>query len=259
MARLNSLLRRTGLRKIVVALTKGGVGKTTTAVNLSAGLAASGFHTLLIDTDTQGQISTALGVQPEKGLADVLSDEMSVEEAVTSVRQNLWLLAGGVSLAGSKRMIARKDFGGEQVLSQQLEPLEGKFDFVVIDTAPGWDSLSINVLFYGQELLTPVSLEVLTLQGLLDFSNRISEVQEYHAGLKQKYVLPTFMDRRVKKSNEILEQLKNHFEPNQICHPIRYSVKISEAPGYGQSIYEYAPRSNGALDYKQLIRKVVAT
>jgi chromosome partitioning protein len=137
--------------------------------------------------------------------------------------------------------------------------VEGKFDFVVIDTAPGWDSLSINVLFYGQELLTPVSLEVLTLQGLLDFSNRISEVQEYHAGLKQKYVLPTFMDRRVKKSNEILEQLKNHFEPNQICHPIRYSVKISEAPGYGQSIYEYAPRSNGALDYKQLIRKVVAT
>ncbi|HIO05334.1 TPA: ParA family protein [Candidatus Poribacteria bacterium] len=107
--------------------------------------------------------------------------------------------------------------------------------------------------------MTTVSLEVPTLQELLGFSNCISEVQEYHAGIKQKYVLPTFMDRRVKKSNEILEQLKNYFEPNQVCHLIRYSVKISEASGYGQSIYEYAPRSNGAINYRQLIKKMVAT
>ena len=104
--------------------------------------------------------------------------------------------------------------------------------------------------------MTTVFLEVPALQELLDFSNRISEVQEYHAGM---IFLPTFMDRRVKKSNEILEQLKNYFEPNQICHLIRYSVEISEASGYGQSIYEYAPRSNGAINYKQLIKKMVAT
>ena len=110
------------MRKIAVALSKGGVGKTTTAVNLSAGLADLGARVLLVDMDTQGQAAKALGVKPKSGLADLISNSSAPDEAITQVRDRLWLLAGGRELVGLKREIARKDFGGERTVSDGLEP-----------------------------------------------------------------------------------------------------------------------------------------
>src|SRR5512139_537477 len=109
------------MKKIAVALSKGGVGKTTSAVNLAAGLAAAGKAVLLLDVDTQGQVGRALGANPEKGLSEVVTGEASFDEACASVRPNLWLLAGGRSLAGLKRMITRKDFGGETTLAEAMQ------------------------------------------------------------------------------------------------------------------------------------------
>ena len=243
------------MRKIAISLSKGGVGKTTTAVNLSAGLARTGYRVLLIDTDTQGQASRALGVASEAGLAELISGEASPAEAIQEVRERLYLLAGGRNLAGLKRTIDRKDFGGENTLAEGLEMLDSSYDYAILDTAPGWDSLTVNVLFYADEILAPVSMEILTVSGLLYFQQSIQAIQKYRPQLEIRYVLPTFMDGRVKKSEEILAQLQSVFH-EKLCSPIRYSVRLSEAPGFGQTIYEYAPASSGVEDYQALVERI---
>jgi len=244
-----------GPRKIAITLSKGGVGKTTTAVNLAAGLALAGFKVLLVDTDTQGQSSFMLGAKPKAGLTEFVNDELSLDETMIQVRDRLWLLAGGKSLAGLKRVIDRKDFGGEMTLNEKLSSIDKQFDYVIVDTSPGWDPLIVNVLFYVKEVLTPVSLEVLTLQGLVEFLKSMSAIQKYNKDVALKYILPTFHDKRVKQSNGILNKIVSLYG-NHVCSPIRYNVRLSEAPAYGQTIFEFAPGSPGAKDYRDLIRKV---
>ena len=244
------------MRKIAVALTKGGVGKTTTAVNVAAGLANAGQRVLLIDVDTQGQAGKMLGCQPTIGLAELAAGNAAPDQAIVPARENLWLLGGGKSLAGLKMLIARKEFGAERTLAEALSSLENKYDFVVLDSAPGWDALTVNVLFYAREVLSPVSLEVMTLQGLSDFAQSLASIQRYHPDLNLTYIVPTFFDRRVKKSDEIFAQLQTYY-PSQVCTPIRYSVRLSEAPGYAQTIFEFAPHSPGAEDYAALTERIL--
>jgi len=242
-------------RKIGVSLSKGGVGKTTTAVNLAAGLALSGARVLLVDTDTQGQSSYMLGVKPKAGLTELVTQELGPEDTVFKARENLWLLAGGKSLAGIKRLIDRKDFGGEMTLAETLKNLEKQYDYVVVDTSPGWDPLTVNVLFFVEEILVPVSLEVMSLQGLIQFLKSIASIRKYRKEVDLKYILPTFMDKRVRHPENILAKLEEVYG-DYVCTPIRYNVRISEAPAYGKTIYEFAPGSAGAEDYRELIRKV---
>lgn len=243
------------MRRIAISLSKGGVGKTTTAVNLAAGLARAGFTVLLVDTDTQGQVSKALGIKPAAGLAELVSGEARPEEALILARERLFLLAGGRALAGLKRSIDRKDYGGEKTLSEGLEILDSQYDYVILDTSPGWDTLTVNVLFYAEEILAPVSMEILTLSGLLDFQKSIEAIQKYRQELELRYILPTFLDKRVKKSEEILQQLKAYYK-DRVCTPVRYSVRLSEAPGFGQTIYEYSPASSGVEDYQALVERI---
>lgn len=245
------------MRKICISLSKGGVGKSSTCVSIAHGLALLGKKVLLVDTDDQGQDSFLLGVSPKYNLADVLNDDISAKEAIHLARENLWILSGGKALSGIKRAIGRKDFGAEQTLSQALAGLEGEFDFVIVDTSPSWDTLTINALFYCTEVLTPVSLEILTLNSLVEFAERLKSVQNFNKKLEYKYLLPTFLDRRVKKSTEILDQLRKYY-PNLLCEPVKYSVRISESAGFGKTIYEYAPNSSGAKDYENTVQRILA-
>ena len=242
-------------RILSISLSKGGVGKTTTAVNLSAALAITGRRVLLIDTDTQAQAGKALGYRPEIGLADYMLGNATFQQAIVEVRPNLHLLAGGHRLAAVKQVIAEADMRQEETLSAALMPYVHNYHYVVLDTSPGWDNLQINVLFFAQEVLTPVNLEVLSLDGLIEFTRRIEEVRRYH-DVELKYVLPTALDRRVKQTAEILPQLENHFS-GKVCAPIRYNVRLSEAPAHGQHIFEYDQTCNGARDYMQLTRRIV--
>lgn len=243
------------MRKIAVALSKGGVGKTTTAVNLSAGLANRGHKVLLIDCDTQGQTSANLGINPQAGLAEVIENKVPPEKALITARDRLYLLAGGRRLAEIKNLIARKDIRPEMTLSEALEPYDNMFDFCVLDTSPGWDALSVNVLFYAQEILSPISLEVLTILGFSEFIRSLEPIKKY-ASVDINYMLPTFLDGRVKKSDEILQQLREYYR-DKLCSPIRYNVRLSEAPGHGQTIFEYSPKSTGSTDYNLLTERVL--
>ena len=244
-----------GPRKICVTLSKGGVGKTTTSVNLSSGLALAGYKVLLVDTDTQGQSSYTLGKKPRAGLTELLTKELAPEECIIRARKNLWLLAGGKSLAGVKRIIDKKSFGAEWTLSATMKELDSRYDFIIIDTAPGWDQLIVNVLFYATEVLVPVALEAMPLQGLAEFMKSLGSIQKYRKEIVLKYIVPTFMDTRIKGPETIFSQLEQLY-PEYICPPIRYSESLSEAPSYGKSIFEFAPGSTAAADYKDLVRKV---
>ena len=242
------------MRKIAFTNAKGGVAKTTTCVNVGAGLALAGYRTLLVDCDTQGQITKSLGIRAGEGLADLVQGDAGLDDVQIEARENLFVISGGGTLSGVKRMISRRDMRSELVLSEALEDLRG-YDFVLLDTAPSWDVLSVNCLFYVDEILIPVSMEVLALQGIGDFLGRVNEVQQYREGLVIKGIIPTFYDGRVKKSAEIMEQLERHF-PDALWPAVRYNTKLSEAPGFGQHIFEYARKSNGAADYARLAQRL---
>jgi chromosome partitioning protein len=242
------------LRKIALTNAKGGVAKTTSCVNLGAGLALLGYRTLLVDCDTQGQVAKSLGVHAGEGLGELLQGEAGLGDVQVEARENLFVIAGG-SLSGAKRLISRRDMRSELVLSEALEDLNG-YDFVLLDTAPSWDVLNVNCLFYVDELLIPVSMEALALQGVGDLVSRVEQVQRYREDrVLKKSIIPTFYDGRVSKSAEILEQLKRYF-PGAVWPVVRYNVKLSEAPGFGQHIFEYAKRSNGAADYARLAKQL---
>ncbi len=252
------------MRKIAVAMAKGGVGKTTTAVNLAHGLSMLGKNVLLVDCDTQGQTSKFLGVDPEYGLYEFITRRdkngnfISRNEVIHSTRKNLWFLAGGIKLVELKNWLGEQAADVRQtILSTALVPQKGTLDYLIFDCAPGWDVLSVNILMAVDEVLCPVALQAPSLEGLKTFFGYLVSAQKLNSNLQLKYVLPTMFDRRTRQSFEIMKQLKKIFN-KQICDPIHYNVRLSEAPAHGQTIFEYRASAVGANDYNKLIRRVMS-
>jgi chromosome partitioning protein len=251
------------MRKIAVAMAKGGVGKTTTAVNLAHGLASTGKKVLLVDCDTQGQVAKFLGEKPLCGLYEFITERLedgqtiARNDTIHPCRENLWMLDGGI------RLVELKNWLGEQprdirqtVLAKKLIPKEGALDFLIFDCAPGWDVLSVNILMAASEVLCPVALQGPSMQGLKTFFRYLQSAQKINRELRLEYILPTMFDRRTRHSHEIFIQLKKYFS-RQICDPIHYNVRLSEAPANGQTIFEYDIRAQGARDYQILIRRIL--
>lgn len=250
------------MRKIAVAMAKGGVGKTTTAVNLAFGLARQGFRVLLVDGDTQGQAAKFLGADPHHGLYEFVTgcDEagkpVAKKDTLFPCRNNLWLLGGGIKLVELKHWLGEQPRSVRQiVLANSMVPKEGTLDYLIFDCAPGWDVLSVNILMAVSEVLCPVALQGPALEGLKTFFGYLMSAQRLNLELQLKYVLPTMFDQRTRHSFEILRQLRRLFR-KQICDPIRYNVRLSEAAVRGKTIFEYRTSAVSAKDYGKLLGRI---
>lgn len=250
------------MRKIAVAMAKGGVGKTTTAVNLAHGLARLGHRVLLVDCDTQGQTSKFLGVNPQYGLYEFVTGKdkngelIPKREVIYPTRKNLWLLGGGIRLVELKNWLGEQPRDVRQtILGNALLPKRGTLDYLIFDCAPGWDVLSVNILMAANEVLCPVALQGPSMEGLKTFFGYLLSAQKLNTELQLRYILPTMFDKRTKQSFIILSQLNKMFK-RQICDPIQYNVRLSEAPSFGKTIFEYHDQASGAEGYRRLIKRI---
>ncbi len=243
------------MRKIAIVGFKGGIGKTTTCVSLGAALALRGRRTLLIDTDTQANVSIALGINKyEKSLADILNRKVKAEECVLKARQNLDLLPSSLALfKAQQRMVL--EMAREEIFGELFIGLNG-YDYQLLDCAPSVSLLTINAVAYAEEVFIPVSMELLALAGARQFMAYLRDISRMLGkGAAIRLIIPTFYDPRRRVSELVLQALIKDFG-SRVTHPIRIDTLLSEAPGAGKTIFEYAHYSRGARDYARLAELV---
>ena len=235
------------MRKIAIVGFKGGIGKTTTCVNLGAALALRGHKVLLIDTDTQANLSVALGINSHK--------KSLAEECVIRARKNLDLLPSDINLfKAQQRMVL--EMAREEIFEELFAGLSG-YDYQLLDCAPSVTLLTVNALSYVDEVFIPVSMEMLALSSVEQFITYLKNVHTaLGKGAEIRLIIPTMYDPRRKVSEKVLRLLKK-LGP-RVTEPIWVDTKLSEAPGVGKTIFEYASRSRGAIDYAKLT-ELVAT
>ncbi|MBX3010996.1 MAG: ParA family protein [Caldilineaceae bacterium] len=235
---------------------KGGVAKTTTAVNLGAYLAHAGRRVLLIDTDPQGNATTSLGVDPrhiKRSLYQVLIEKMPIQQALTlTERVGLDLIPASPDLAGAEVEMARM-MARERLLSRALQPLLHSYDYILVDDPPSLGLLTVNGLTAAHGVLIPVQCEYLALEGLSMLLGTVQQVREVlNDRLALTGVLLTMYDSRTNLGQQIVEEVRNYFPDKVFRTIIPRNVRLSEAPSYGQTILSYAPNSPGALAYQTL-------
>jgi chromosome partitioning protein len=248
-------------RVIAVANQKGGVGKTTTAVNLGACLASLGKRVLLIDIDPQGNTTSGIGINKADvryDIYDVLINEIAAEEAVlpTSV-EHLSILPATIQLAGAEIELV-PTMSREVRLRQALQPLKSQFDYMLIDCPPSLGLLTVNSLTASDSVLIPIQCEYYALEGLSQLLNTIRMVQKHlNTSLEIEGVLLTMLDARTNLGLQVIEEVKKYFREKVYATVIPRNVRLGEAPSHGQSIIQYDPRSRGAEVYLELAKEVV--
>ncbi len=247
--------RGAGPRRIAVFNHKGGTGKTTTSVNLAAGLAEAGQRVLLVDADGQGNVGASLGIRGEHGLYHVLVHGTPVERAAVPVRANLDVLTSNELLAAAELHLARLP-NRDRVLRERLGDRASGYDVVVIDCAPALSLMNQNALVYADSVLVPVSCDYLSLVGVKQVLKTLKNVRELlKHDVAMLGVLPTFFDVRNSIARSCIESLQEHFG-DRCLTPIRVNTKLREAPSVRKTIFEHAPDSHGALDYMALVDRV---
>ncbi len=243
-------------RRIAILNQKGGTGKTTTAVNLAAGVAERGHKVLLIDTDAQGNVGVSLGVAGEQTLYHVLVDGVDPTDAAVPVRQHLDVITSDQTLAAAEIWLARQDPAQRaRVMTKRLNLMQvsRRYDYVIVDCGPSLNLLNQNALSYADEVVIPVTCDYLALVGVKQVLRTIKDVERHlqHA-VRVAAVLPTFYDGRTRLAREVHETLQGHFK-NKCLEPIRANTRLAEAPSHRKSIFEYAPQSHGAADYNRVV------
>ncbi len=237
---------------LAVANQKGGVGKTTTTVNLSTILAKKGKKVLLIDADPQGNATSGLGAEKEVELStyDVLVSDTPMKDVIqNTIIKNLKICPSNINLAGAEVELVSM-MSREQRLKEKLEDIKEKFDYIFIDCPPSLGLITLNSFTASDSVLIPVQCEYFALEGLGQLLNTINLVKKHlNKNIQIEGALLTMYDIRTNLSNQVVKEVKKYFEDKVYKTVIPRNVRLSEAPSYGMPITEYDPRSKGAKSY----------
>jgi chromosome partitioning protein len=238
---------------------KGGVGKTVTAVNLAACLAVLGKSVLLVDLDPQANVTSGLGVKKEAGIYEALAGQVSLDEIIVKrPGSNFWLVPSSQSLAGANIELVSNP-QREFFLKKLLDLVRTNYDFIIIDSPPSLGLLTLNTLVAADKILIPVQAEYYALEGLGQLLNTINLVREnLRPDLDILGAVITMYDSRSRLSEEVWRELYKHFPSKIFRTIIPRNIRLAEAPSFGKTILEYAPKSRGAKAYHRLAREILA-
>ena len=248
-------------RVIAITNQKGGVGKTTTAINLGAALAVSDVKVLLIDADPQGNTTSGLGIQKTLGLAtiyDVLIDGKQIEDAIchTSM-EGLDVLPADKNLVGVNLQLIGVD-DRESILRKHLAPIRDNYQFILIDCPPALDLLTLNALMAADAVLVPIQCEFFALEGVSELMDTIDRIRDsFDHPLKMEGILLTMFDDRTNLARQVAADLREFFQGEVFKTVIPRNIRLAEAPSHGKSILAYDPGSRGSESYIQLAKEVL--
>ena len=247
-------------RTIAIANQKGGVGKTTTTVNLGAALAELGFRVLVIDLDPQGNATTGLGINSrnlESSIYDVLLHDTPLDDCIepTAVR-NLFVAPATIDLAGAEIELVPA-FSRELRLRRAIESLDGQFDFTIIDCPPSLGLITVNGLAAATEIIVPIQCEYYALEGLGQLLKNVQLVQgNLNPRLEISAIVLTMYDARTRLAEQVAQEVRQHFGDRVCRMVVPRTVRLSEAPSFGQPIITFDPTSRGAIAYRELAKEV---
>ena len=251
------------MNKIIsISNQKGGVGKTTTAINLSAFLAIEKKKVLLIDIDPQGNASSGIGIERSKidrNIYDSLINQVPIQDVLISSQiENLDVLPSTLQLAGAEIELVNY-ISRENRLKQLIRPIKERYDYIIIDTPPSLGLLTLNALNSAHSVIIPVQCEYYALEGIGQLLNTITLVKEnLNPNLSIEGILMTMYDKRNNLSKEVMEEIDKHFHGSIFQSIIPRNVRLSEAPSYGQPIALYEAKSKGAQAYQKLAQEVIS-
>jgi chromosome partitioning protein len=245
-------------RIIAMVNQKGGVGKTTSVVNLGAGLTRLGLKVLLLDLDAQAHLTYSLGINADElqyTVYDLLTEQAELNQVLIQ-QHGLSIIPSSIALSAAEIELAA-EVGRESLLKNALQNLND-FDIIFLDCPPNLGLLTLNALVAANEVIVPLQAEFLSIKGLNKLMEMVEKIKKrINPSIKISGIIPTQYDSRLKLHNEIMENLKAHFPDKVFNTPIRRNVALAEATSFGQPIFNYAPRSYGAQDYMSLCHEMM--